>query len=368
MTATVAIVGGGYAGITAAQALDDIADVVLIDPKECFVHNVASLRAVVDPEWADRMFMPYEKLLANGRIVQDMVVSVDPRGVFLASGHRIDADYIVIATGTTYPFPAKISTISARVGQTRIRRTAEDLSRVENVLLLGAGPVGLELAGEIKAVWPNKTVSIVDPQPQILSGGFLPHVDLDLQAKIRTELWRQLDELGVELLLGASLSTEPPTEATEPGRFTATLSTGRRIVTDMWFSCFGRKPVSGILSRELGFAKQRDGKVMVGPDLRIRHQRNVFVAGDVAASGGMDTVVVAVEEATFVAEQIKTLLAGGDRLDAYTPSQPIFLIPLGPHGGASYSPDAGFLDAETTAAYKGADLFVGSYREQFGLD
>src|SRR5690625_6391649 len=59
MTATVAIIGGGYGGITAAKALDDITDVVLVEPRDTFVHNVAALRALVDPAWTDRMFLPY---------------------------------------------------------------------------------------------------------------------------------------------------------------------------------------------------------------------------------------------------------------------------------------------------------------------
>ena len=37
----VVIVGGGYAGTLLARALDPIAEVVLIEPKAAFVHNVA---------------------------------------------------------------------------------------------------------------------------------------------------------------------------------------------------------------------------------------------------------------------------------------------------------------------------------------
>ena len=59
MTATVAVVGGGYGGIAVAKALDEIADVRLIEPRETFVHNVAALRAVTDPDWIGRLFLPY---------------------------------------------------------------------------------------------------------------------------------------------------------------------------------------------------------------------------------------------------------------------------------------------------------------------
>src|SRR5260370_21200544 len=78
---SVVVVGGGYGGINAAKALDDVADVTLVDPTEAFVHNVASWRALVDPEWLNRIFFPYEHLLAHGRFLRDRAVAVDERRV-----------------------------------------------------------------------------------------------------------------------------------------------------------------------------------------------------------------------------------------------------------------------------------------------
>ena len=46
---TVVVVGGGYGGITVAKALDETSDVVLVEPKDAFMHNIAALRALVDP-------------------------------------------------------------------------------------------------------------------------------------------------------------------------------------------------------------------------------------------------------------------------------------------------------------------------------
>ena len=41
------VIGGGYGGVTTAKELDDVADIVLVEPKDAFVHNVAALRALV---------------------------------------------------------------------------------------------------------------------------------------------------------------------------------------------------------------------------------------------------------------------------------------------------------------------------------
>src|ERR1700693_3914251 len=91
---TVAVIGGGYAGINVAKSLDDVADVVLMEPKDTFVHNVAALRALTDPSWLARVYLPYDRLLARGRVVRDRAVKVGAGWAELASGTQIRADYI----------------------------------------------------------------------------------------------------------------------------------------------------------------------------------------------------------------------------------------------------------------------------------
>ena len=50
----VTIIGGGYGGITIAKALDDVAEVTLVEQKDTFVNHAAALRAAVDRQWAER--------------------------------------------------------------------------------------------------------------------------------------------------------------------------------------------------------------------------------------------------------------------------------------------------------------------------
>jgi NADH dehydrogenase FAD-containing subunit len=158
----VVIVGGGYGGIAVAKALDETANVVLVEPKDAFMHNVAALRALVDPTWLPRIFLPYDGLLTNGRVVRDRAARVEPGLVVTASGQEITADYVVLATGSRYAFPAKTDLVDTTQAQEQIRAAHDALSQAERVLLLGAGPVGIELAGEIRAVWPDKHITLLD--------------------------------------------------------------------------------------------------------------------------------------------------------------------------------------------------------------
>ena len=145
-----------------------MADVVLIDPRDAFVHSAGSLRALVQPDWAGNIFFAFDTLLTQGSVVRDRVVGVDPGGVTLASGRRVEADYLVLASGSSYAYPAKPNADTTVEALDELRRTHKELADAERVLIVGAGPVGLELAGEIKEVWPDKHVTVVDPTEQLL--------------------------------------------------------------------------------------------------------------------------------------------------------------------------------------------------------
>src|SRR5258705_7363484 len=202
--ASVVVLGGGYGGIRVAKALDDVADVTLVDPTEAFVHNVASWRALVDPEWLERIFFPYQHLLAHGRFVRGRAVDVDGHRVTLASGEVLEPDYLVLATGSSYPFPAKTEEPDILSARVRFRGAHEALLAANRVLIVGAGPSGLELAGEIKSFYPEKQVTIAAVADDILAGPY--------DQALRDELRRQLAALDVMLQLGQTLSGLPDAE------------------------------------------------------------------------------------------------------------------------------------------------------------
>ncbi|MFD8564930.1 FAD-dependent oxidoreductase [Streptosporangium canum] len=168
MSHTVVVIGGGYGGAALAKALTAEAEVVLIDPRDAFVNTAGSLRALTRPDWGSTMFFPYADFLTRGTVIRDRAVSVDPGGVTLASGARVGAGYLVLATGSGYAYPAKPAADSTERILDDLRLTHKELAGAERVLVLGAGPVGLEPAGEIKEVWPHKHVTVVDPAERLL--------------------------------------------------------------------------------------------------------------------------------------------------------------------------------------------------------
>ncbi|HXP18493.1 MAG TPA: FAD-dependent oxidoreductase [Streptosporangiaceae bacterium] len=355
---TVVIVGGGYAGVNAAKSLDEIADVVLVEPKDAFVHNVAALRALADPSWLPRIYLSYDGLLASGRVIRDRAAKVDAGRVVLASGAEIGADFIVLATGSAYPFPAKSDVDSTSAAHEKVRAAHSALTAASGVLILGAGPVGIELAGEIKAVWPGKPVTLVDLADDILGPVFRP--------ELKAELRRQLAAIGVELVLGSPLREAPPGAPGELRAFTVGTESGVTVTADIWFRCYGVTPASDYLAGGLAGARRADGFIEVTPYLQVAGQDRVFAVGDVAAAD-RKMAGIAARQAQRAADNIRAMITGDGELVAYQPSPPVIIVPIGPEGGSGQLPDGELAAPEFVAQVKGRDMMVDRYAQLLGV-
>jgi NADH dehydrogenase FAD-containing subunit len=355
----VVVIGGGYGGVNAAKALDENADVVLIEEKDAFVHNVASLRALVEPAFLPSIFLPYDRLLTRGHVEHDRAIAVGPKRVVLASGKTIDADYVVLATGSTYPFPAKVDDTGTAAALDRYRAAYDELVPARHALLVGAGAVGIELAGEIKSKWPDKAVTLLDADDDVLHSEF--------RQDLRAELRAQLVELGVELVLGVGLRALPDTAETRRGEFTVTTNDDQPITADIWFRCFGVSPVSDYLDAELAPARRADGFVTVGPALQVAGYDNVFAIGDVSTADAK-MAGRAGRQGHLVAENIRKLIAGDTDLTPYEPVEPAIIVPIGPEGGSGQLPgQAELAPRAMVSKAKGRDLMVDRYAEIFGV-
>ncbi|MFD9409996.1 NAD(P)/FAD-dependent oxidoreductase [Streptomyces sp. NPDC059989] len=359
MSSTVVVVGGGYGGTTVAKTLDEVAEVILVEQKDSFVHNVAALRGVVDPAWSERLFLSYDGLLSRGRIVHARAERVEPGSVTLSTGERIEADFVVLATGSTYPFPAKFDIDDAAGAKARLAETRTALQAADSVLLLGAGPVGLEFAGEIRAAWPEKRITIVDPASDVIVG--------DFPDELRAEVRRQLEELGVEIVLGASLVEEPPAEPGRAKTFTAKLTTGAEVTADIWFRCFGAAPATDCLGAGLAANRQSGGLVEVRDTLQLPGQERVFALGDVTSIPEAKKAKAAEDHAVVIANNIRKLIAGETELETYRAGGPMIALSLGPNGGAGFIPERGVLGAEMVSRAKSADLRTTFYEELLGV-
>ena len=363
MSPSVVVAGGGYAGSYVAKSLDNFADVTLVDPRDAFVNYSASLRATVRPDWADKPFFAYAPLLERGQVVRGTVISADPAGVTLDGGRRLDADYLVLATGSRHCYPAHPRDPSTDAAQAaaELRETADQIARAERVLILGAGPVGLELAGEIREGWPDKRIVVLDPAAELLPG-YLPEV--------REELRRQLQRLDVDVRTGTALTETPPGEPGMAATFTVTTDTGEAITADIWFRSFGAQVNTAYL-RDGALVRLTERRtVPVDEHLNVAGYRTVYALGDIADLPDAKMATHAQTQAPVVVENIRAQLLGQRPPAVYVPA-PVgrIFLPLGTRAGVGQlpHPEGGAMAAalETVIERKGTDLFTARMAERF---
>lgn len=224
------IIGGGYLGSDLAKSLDGEIDVTLIERATRFTHAPAMIRAMVDPSLLDAALIPYDQLLAQGKVVKGEAVSVDGAGVTLADGLRIAGDYIVLATGSSNAAPFKSAAGDIEGLRADNARWNSALRAAKRVLIIGAGAVGTELAGEIAHAHPEKSVMLMASDSTLFPG---------FPAKLGKSLRAKLEAMGVEVITGAEAQTLPGRDAPEGG--TVKLSNGREIETDLIVPAVGAR-------------------------------------------------------------------------------------------------------------------------------
>lgn len=315
----VVVVGGGYGGTRVATLLDDVADVVLVEPKDAFVHASAALRAAVDPVWESRVFFGYDRLLARGRVVHQRVERATSSAVRLADGTTVEADHLVLATGTSYPFPAKFIESETTVARARLARMRAGLEQTERVLVVGAGAVGLELVGELLDAFPHLAITVVDQADDALTTG-------DYVPELRAEVHAQLDGK-VDFLLGSRLGYLPPVDVGVHEPFVVETEAGERVEAQMWFRCYGNLPASDYLAGDLAGTRNGLGEVRVEPTLALTGHPTVWAVGDITDVPESKRASAARAHAEVVAANIRATIEGREPAATYAPAPERIVLP-----------------------------------------
>lgn len=363
--ARVVVIGGGYGGITVAKGLDPIADVVLIEQKDQFVHHAAALRAAVDEVWEQAIFMPYSNLLARGEFVHGTVSQVRGATVHVFGREPIEADYVVLATGATYPFPAKYSSSKSVVARARLAQLHQDLGGARSVMLVGGGTVGIEFAGELAHSFPGLDITIVEKEDAILPApGY--------SQELREEISSQLAELGIRVITGSELAFLPPHNVGELGHFQVSTVAGEEVEGDIWFQCYGSRANTGYLAgTDYESLLHPNGTLSVKPTLQVVDHQNVYAVGDLTDVRESKRADAARQQARVVIENISRQISGETPEAVYEPTKEWVILPLGPNMGASQLIDSEgvsrIVGADQTTEIKGADLMVSVIRSQLNL-
>lgn len=358
----VVIVGGGYAGMNLARLLDEHADVTLVEPRSNFVHNVAAIRSIVEPELLEQALIPYDRLLKNGRVIQQKAATLAEGSVTLENDDVLLGDVIVVATGAGYAAPFKPKGSSIEEFRNDQKEAGEAIKNANSIAVVGAGPVGIELAAEIRNAYADKEISVITAD-RTLMPAFPP--------RFGKKLLQRLKKLNISVRLDSSVDHLESFQKFY-GPATLSLSDGSTVSADVVFPVIGAKANTGVFSDGEGIAVDRQKRLKTDPWMRVPNHQKLFAFGDAADNGDHMTIVAISRQAPWLAKTIKQVLAGKpvEKLEPYTPwSRPLLLVPTGPEEGASILPTCkkGLVVGDwPTAKIKGRDLFLTKTQRELG--
>ncbi|HEU4335682.1 MAG TPA: NAD(P)/FAD-dependent oxidoreductase [Nocardioides sp.] len=189
----------------------------------------------------------------------------------------------------------------------------DDVDHLLTFVVVGAGPTGVEMAGQIAELAHNTLhkdfraintrharVVLVDAAPQVLP---------PFGAKLGEKAQKELEKLGVEVMLGGMV-----TEVDERG-LEVKFKDGRveRInsVAKIWAAGVQANPLGRTLSEQTGAPLDRAGRIAVNPDLTLPGHPEVFVVGDMIALDNLPGVAqVAIQGAKYAAKEIRNRVEG----------------------------------------------------------
>lgn len=219
--------------------------------------------------------------------------------------------------------------------------------------VVGGGPVGVEVAGEIATDYPNKKVTLVHSGDALLAPNLLP--------KFQKKVFDDLTKLKVEVLLGQRViaptpsngqdstekktddveeiksdnSSETPSDIPELKRQTVTTTKGTSIETDLIFWFTGATVNNNVLQKNFSDLLDESGHVKVNSLLQVEGHENIFAIGDVNNVKEAKMGYFAGAQADLTADNIKKLVKKDKKLKSYIPKGPGMLVSIGRNGGAS---------------------------------
>lgn len=325
----VVIIGGGFAGLNAAQALKRVpVEVVLLDRTNHHVFQPLLYQVATAALSINDIAAPIREILkdqSNTTVIMDCVERIDKvhQKVYTTSGEVFTYDYLIIAPGTKHSyfghdqwenFAPGLKTIADAV---RIREQillsfekaercegSQDAQKYLQFAIIGAGPTGVEMAGSIaefahRTLFKNfRHINPATSKIYLIEGTnqILPAYPSHLGEKAL----QNLQNLGVEVLLN-TLVTEVSSEGIRMGdKFLETPNV-------IWAA--GNQAPSFLKTLDVPLDKQ--GRVIVNADLTIPGYSQIFVIGDAAYcldSNGQPLpgiAPVAIQEGRYVAKIIK---------------------------------------------------------------
>jgi NADH dehydrogenase len=338
MKPQVVIVGAGFGGLWAAKAFANAPiEVVVIDRQNYHLFQPLLYQVATAGLSPADIAAPIRSIVGMYRNITVMLGSVEgvdvtARKVLIERGRSVPYDYLILATGARHayfghdewePFAPGLKRIE---DATNIRRRillafeqaenetdGDEQRRLMNLVIVGGGPTGVELAGAIAELARRalaKDFRNIDPRAAriiLIEAG--PALLSTMPSDLSNDAQRRLEQLGVEVRLNA-----PVTAVDAAG---VTIGMARiEARTVIWAAGVAASPAGQWIGAEC----DRVGRIKVNPDLSAPGHPEIFAIGDTALaldSAGRPlpgVAPVAKQQGVYVGKLIKARLHDSEQI------------------------------------------------------
>jgi NADH dehydrogenase len=324
---SVLVIGGGFAGLSAVQALARSgARVTLVDRNiystfQPLLYQVATA-GLTSADVAYPLWAATGKTGARFRKGELAGLDLDRRTAKLAAGEELSYDYLVIATGVSAAFfgveGAEEHSLSlyTRRDAVALRNTLLDALEQRNegltnpeldITVVGGGATGVELAGTLAEL---RNIALPAAFPEIDRSAFKVRL-IEMGPALLAPYRESLRDYTRQQLLGRGVDVVLSTAIKEVRAGSVLLADGSEHRSDITVWAAGIfAPGAGWNTR---LPRGKGGRIEVETDLRVTGQDCVFAVGDVCVTSKDPVAQLAqpaIQQGRHAGEQISRLIAG----------------------------------------------------------
>jgi NADH:quinone reductase (non-electrogenic) len=342
----VVVVGGGFGGLQTVHGLGDEFDVTLVDRRNFHLFQPLTYQIATGALSPSEVAYPLRTIFKRRANVHVLMAEVsdfdlDARTVHLDSvvgaptDETIPYDTLVVAGGSRYSYfghddwrelAAEVKSLESAIAvRGRLLRAfelaeAEPEPRGLTFAVVGAGPTGVEMAGQIAELAREtlrREFRHIDPRAsRILLIEAADRVLTTFPPSLSSKAERSLRRLGVTVLTGRTVvALDGDSVTIEDGG-----GSSERIEADVtvWAAGVTAEGLAGRLAELTGAETDRAGRVTVEADLTLTGHPEVFAVGDMvrvrAATGDAialpGVAPVAMQQGRYVAKTLRRRLEG----------------------------------------------------------
>lgn len=312
----VIIIGGGFCGVHVAKILDKMLakdfTLAFFDKKDYFEYTPSVHKVISDKNYHDKIVVPFQNLFKRTAIFSEEVTAVTPAHVQTNKG-TYSFKYLVVSLGIAYPIfiEDKKNTFTLKNGE-EAKKIHEALQKSKNVVIVGGGLIGTEIAGELVTKMKDKNVTVIEPSERIL-----------IRNPPGASAWaaRFLTNRGCSIVYGEKV--------VEQKNRAIITDKGSRIPADIILWCAGIKCDTGFLANDLLKSTNERKCIIVNDNLQIEGLKNIFCGGDLNNIQEEKTAHNAEHHAKIIAHNILAAMEKHKSFLNYTPSSAPLVISLG---------------------------------------